>query len=143
MTTGNVARDLDRVRSALGERRISFLDISWGTWLGAVYRSEFPDRVERMFLDSVASPEFTLAAFDDGRADAAESRFARPAAWIASHDEAYGLGTSAAEVRAAVLGPIGAYDANPVRYTDLGRPVDGAVVASRIDRGCAGLPVAP
>jgi pimeloyl-ACP methyl ester carboxylesterase len=59
--TRNVARDLDRIRAALGERRLNFLGFSYGTVLGAVYAQEFPDRVRAMVLDGAvnlsASPE--------------------------------------------------------------------------------------
>jgi pimeloyl-ACP methyl ester carboxylesterase len=130
LTTTNVARDLERIRIALGERKLSFLGVSWGTWLGAVYRSTFPGSVGRMFLDSVAAPEFSVDSFDDGRAAAVERRFStRLAAWIAARHDTYGFGTSAEQVRAAILVLVHAYDANPRQYTDLGMPADGALVA--------------
>jgi len=36
LTTANVARDLDRIRRGLGEKRLSYLGISWVTLLGTV-----------------------------------------------------------------------------------------------------------
>jgi pimeloyl-ACP methyl ester carboxylesterase len=48
----NVARDLDRLRVALGENRLSFVGYSYGTVIGAVYAQMFPDRVGHMVLDS-------------------------------------------------------------------------------------------
>ncbi|WP_369076641.1 alpha/beta fold hydrolase [Winogradskya humida] len=71
LTTLNVARDLDRIRTGLHERKLNFLGISWGTWLGVVYRSTFPTSVGRMFLDSVAIPRFSIPAFEKGRDAAA------------------------------------------------------------------------
>jgi len=47
------ARDLDVIRSALGERRLNYLGFSYGTRLGAVYAAQFPQRVGRMALDGV------------------------------------------------------------------------------------------
>jgi pimeloyl-ACP methyl ester carboxylesterase len=129
LTTANVARDLERVRIALGERKLNFLGVSWGTWLGAVYRGSFPGSVGRMFLDSVVGPESSADAVEDGRAAATEHNFARLAAWIASHDDRYGFGTSADQVRTAVLALVRAYDTNPKQFTDLGMPADGAMVA--------------
>jgi len=129
LTTTNVARDLERVRIALGERKLNFVGVSWGTWLGAVYRSTFPGSVGRMFLDSVAAPEFTVDSFDDGRAAAVERESARLAAWIAAHHDTYGFGTSTEQVRAAILALVHTYDANPKQYTDLGMPADGAMIA--------------
>jgi pimeloyl-ACP methyl ester carboxylesterase len=40
-----MARDLNRIRRALGKRKLSYLGASWGTRLGAVYRSLFPAHV--------------------------------------------------------------------------------------------------
>ena len=48
----NVARDLDRLRTALGDDTLSFVGYSYGTVIGAVYAQMFPDRVGRMVLDS-------------------------------------------------------------------------------------------
>lgn len=56
MGTEHAARDMDRVRQALGEDQISFLGMSYGGYLGAVYASLFPDRVRAFVLDSPASP---------------------------------------------------------------------------------------
>lgn len=129
LTTFDVARDLDRIRAALGERTLSYLGVSWGTWLGVVYRDLFPHSVGRMFLDSVAIPRFNVQAFLDGRAAAAERNAGRFAAWIAERHDTYGLGTSAAQVREAIAALGDDYDANPRRFTDLPIPLDGAFVA--------------
>ena len=48
----NVARDVDRLRAALGDDRLSFVGYSYGTVIGAVYAQMFPDRVGRVVLDS-------------------------------------------------------------------------------------------
>lgn len=56
LDTETAARDLDAVRVALGEEKISFLGMSYGTYLGAVYRSVFPTRVRSMILDSGVDP---------------------------------------------------------------------------------------
>ena len=47
VTTRNTARDLDVIRAALGERRISYLGYSYGSYVGEVYTTLFPGRVER------------------------------------------------------------------------------------------------
>jgi pimeloyl-ACP methyl ester carboxylesterase len=54
ITTANVARDMDRIRQALGERRVSYLGYSEGTYLGAVYAALFPAHTDRMVFDSVS-----------------------------------------------------------------------------------------
>ena len=56
MGTGYAARDLDRVRAALGDRTFNYLGFSYGTYLGAVYADIFPGRVGRMVLDGAVDP---------------------------------------------------------------------------------------
>jgi pimeloyl-ACP methyl ester carboxylesterase len=50
------ARDVDVVRAVLGAPKIAFLGFSYGTYLGTVYASLFPDRVQSMILDSAIDP---------------------------------------------------------------------------------------
>jgi pimeloyl-ACP methyl ester carboxylesterase len=52
VTTGNAARDLDRLRAAVGEKKLTYLGGSYGTMLGATYSSLFPGRVRAMALDA-------------------------------------------------------------------------------------------
>ncbi|MGW0804845.1 alpha/beta fold hydrolase [Nonomuraea sp. NPDC002799] len=129
LTTANTARDLDRVRAALGEQQISFFGVSWGTWLGTVYRDVFPARVRRMWLDSVALPTPRLDVFTEGRAKATDHVFQRMAAWIAERDGTYGFGTTTAQVVAALTELRRSYDAHPLTFTDVELTVDGALIA--------------
>lgn len=55
-STDNTARDMDAIRAALGDDTLSFLGISYGTYLGAVYATMFPDRVRALVLDSAFEP---------------------------------------------------------------------------------------
>lgn len=57
LSTNNVARDVDVLRRALGERQITFGSLNYGTKLGAVYASLFPQRVRAMVLDAGIAPE--------------------------------------------------------------------------------------
>ncbi|TYB50487.1 alpha/beta hydrolase [Nonomuraea sp. PA05] len=54
--TVDVARDLDLLRQALGERKLTYLGKSYGTLLGAVYAELFPGRVRAMVLDGALDP---------------------------------------------------------------------------------------
>jgi pimeloyl-ACP methyl ester carboxylesterase len=59
----DVARDLEQLRKALGDERLTFLGISYGTLLGATYADLFPTHVRAMVLDGVidgALPSFEL-----------------------------------------------------------------------------------
>ncbi len=55
-STANTARDMDMMRAGLGDEQISYLGISYGTYLGGVYATLFPDRVRAMVLDSAYEP---------------------------------------------------------------------------------------
>ncbi|MEU4208842.1 alpha/beta hydrolase [Streptomyces sp. NPDC026206] len=54
--TVSAARDLDLIRAALGEEKLHYFGISYGTELGAVYAHLFPKRVGRAVLDAVVDP---------------------------------------------------------------------------------------
>lgn len=129
LTTENAAKDLDSVRTALGERTLTLLGFSWGTYLGMVYRSLFPRHTERAFLDSVAPPWTRIDEHAKDGAEAAERNFGRMAAWLARRDQTYGLGATARQVREEVSKLVRAYDKRPKAYTDLQRPIDGSAVA--------------
>lgn len=55
-STANTARDMDSIRAGLGDEQMTFLGISYGTYLGGVYATLFPDRVRAMVLDSAYEP---------------------------------------------------------------------------------------
>lgn len=81
MGATDYARDMDAVRAALGEKRISYYGVSYGTWLGQRYAELFPGRVKAMVVDgtmdhSVAgATRFTV---DESRGlEAAFGQFAR------------------------------------------------------------------
>ncbi|CAM5450544.1 Alpha/beta fold hydrolase OS=Streptomyces microflavus OX=1919 GN=HUT09_00205 PE=3 SV=1 [Streptomyces microflavus] len=61
VTTRNTARDMDIMRAALGEQRISYFGLSYGTYLGSVYTQLFPQRVDRFVLDSAVDARAGLA----------------------------------------------------------------------------------
>ncbi|WP_256923403.1 alpha/beta hydrolase [Streptomyces sp. 13-12-16] len=52
LSTDNVARDIDQVRSALGEDTITYYGLSYGTVVGPMYATLFPHRVRQMVLDA-------------------------------------------------------------------------------------------
>lgn len=70
--TAESARDLDWVRAALGEEKISYIGYSYGTALGATYATLFPRRVRALVLDGSIDPSFDLALFAREQAIAVE-----------------------------------------------------------------------
>ncbi|MCT4355412.1 alpha/beta hydrolase [Streptomyces sp. Je 1-79] len=55
-TTSHTARDLDLIRHVLGDEKLNYFGISYGTQLGAAYAHQFPSRVGRTVLDAVVDP---------------------------------------------------------------------------------------
>ncbi|WP_246119423.1 alpha/beta hydrolase [Cellulomonas massiliensis] len=56
MSTAEVARDMDVLRRAVGDKKLTFLGFSYGTYLGNVYANMFPDRVRAVAIDGVLDP---------------------------------------------------------------------------------------
>ncbi len=56
VSTTDTARDMDRIRQALGDEKLNYFGISYGTELGGVYAHLFPKKVGRMTLDAVVDP---------------------------------------------------------------------------------------
>ncbi|MGW8953804.1 alpha/beta hydrolase [Streptomyces sp. NPDC055709] len=63
--TANAARDMDLVRHVLGDRKLNYFGISYGTQLGGTYAHLFPGNVGRTVLDAVVDP--TADAFGHAR----------------------------------------------------------------------------
>ena len=55
-STANTARDMEMMRLGLEDDQVSYLGISYGTYLGGVYATMFPDSVRAMVLDSAYEP---------------------------------------------------------------------------------------
>ncbi|MFB6891319.1 alpha/beta hydrolase [Kitasatospora sp. NPDC056327] len=126
ITTRNTARDMDVVRAALGERRISYFGLSYGTYLGAVYTQMFPRRADRFVLDSALDPALVWRGVLRGAAEAAESAFTRWTRWAAERDAAFGLGTTPQEVRATFWDLVARADREPI--TLAGQVFDGGAI---------------
>lgn len=56
VSTPESARDLDRLRQAVGDEQLNYWGLSYGTFLGAVYANLFPDKVGGLILDGNVDP---------------------------------------------------------------------------------------
>lgn len=54
--TRDVARDLDVIRAVLGDEKLTYAGVSYGTRLGAVYAEMFPQNVRALVLDGAMNP---------------------------------------------------------------------------------------
>ncbi|MEV0978971.1 alpha/beta hydrolase [Streptomyces sp. NPDC049915] len=105
MTTPNTVRDLDVIRAALGEKKLNYLGVSYGTYIGAVYGTLFPGHLRRMVVDSVVNPArqniWYQANLDQDVAF--EGRWKDWEDWVAKNDAAFHLGTTRDAVQAKWL----------------------------------------
>lgn len=67
VSTKVVAEDLDRVRQAVKDDRLTYLGYSYGTAIGATYLDLFPTRVRAMVLDGALDPAMTWDGFLRGQ----------------------------------------------------------------------------
>jgi pimeloyl-ACP methyl ester carboxylesterase len=79
ISTADTARDLDHLRVLMGEETMTYIGLSYGTYIGQTYANLFPDRVRAMVLDANVDPV--------RYAKSAEERIAM---WAASADEVLG-----------------------------------------------------
>lgn len=71
--TTSAARDMDVLRSALGDDTLNYVGYSYGTQLGATYAALFPERVGRVVLDGALDPTLTSDQVGAGQAAGFES----------------------------------------------------------------------
>ncbi len=113
-TTANTARDMDLVRQALGEDKISYLGYSYGSYLGAVYATLFPDQTDRVILDSVLNPYAVWRNAFRSWGPSVEIRFPDLTGWVAERDATYHLGATSHAVRAKYFELAARLDAEPL-----------------------------
>ncbi|MFJ9773080.1 alpha/beta hydrolase [Kitasatospora sp. NPDC101157] len=118
ISTANEARDIDRIRQALGERKLSAWGTSYGTYAGAVYATEFPQHTDRIVLDSNDDPDPSrvgrgwLAAFGRG----AEDRFPDFAKWASAPDNPDRVADTPEQVRPLFLDLAARLDRSPLPW---------------------------
>ncbi|MFI5729862.1 alpha/beta hydrolase [Kribbella sp. NPDC051587] len=125
LSTANTARDMDVIRAALGEPKLSYFGGSYGTALGATYASLFPERTDRIILDSNSGGTVLTRESQLRFGLGAEQRFPDFAKFAAARNAAYGLGRTPAEVRRNFLAfakrletkPVLGYDGAAFRIT--------------------------
>ncbi|MFE0133240.1 alpha/beta hydrolase [Streptomyces sp. NPDC059037] len=116
LTTRNTARDMDVIRAVLGEKKISYMGFSYGTYLGAVYARMFPRRTDRFVLDSAADPARYGRGMFQAMAERAGPAFTRWSEWTARRHTTYRLGHTPAEVRETFWDLVAQADRTPVDH---------------------------
>ncbi|WP_204358619.1 alpha/beta hydrolase [Streptosporangium sp. 'caverna'] len=81
--TGSVVRDLDALRAALGDDKLTYYGLSHGTLLGQQYAERFPHRVRALALDSNLDHSLDTTAFLKAVAWTAQDSFDEFVTWCA------------------------------------------------------------
>ncbi|MFB0627846.1 alpha/beta hydrolase [Streptomyces sp. AB3(2024)] len=111
--TVQVARDLEVIRRALGDKKLNYLGFSYGTRLGAVYAALFPHRTGRMVLDGVDTLVEPLAEQALASARGRQRALDRFLTWCAHRPGCvYGTNTRTAKERVDDL--VARLDRNPL-----------------------------
>lgn len=98
INTWQISEDLDTVRAALNEEKISLQGVSYGTLLGSTYASKFPEHTDRLVLDSGLDPARIWANTLEDQTGGYTSALHDFLAWTAERDDEYGMGDTPLEV---------------------------------------------
>lgn len=133
MSTADAARDVDVLRAALGQERLDYLGVSYGTHLGATYAALFPDRVGRFVLDGPLPADLDAEELTLGQAQGFEDSLRRFVEYCAAEGDCP-LGddpdpTTGLERLRAILDEL---DASPAPTSDPDRPLTEAAATYAI-----------
>jgi pimeloyl-ACP methyl ester carboxylesterase len=128
LTSLNIARDIDVIRGALNEEKISFLGYSYGSYLGAVYTQLFGVHAGRVVLDSVINPEWVWRGLFRAIAASMEAGLTKWAGWAARRGAELQLGDTSETVRCRLDELLAAASRQPVVIPSLPIPLDGALL---------------
>ena len=79
--TEQAAKDIDALRAAVGDQKLTYLGFSYGTLLGATYAQLFPKNVRAMVLDGAVDPEQTYVQGSESQAKGFERAFTNFSVW--------------------------------------------------------------
>lgn len=114
LTTKDVAKDLNLIRQRLGVAKINYYGFSYGTYLGQVFASMFPERVRRMIFDGTVDPRGVWYDANLSQDTAFDRNINIWFRWLARYDSTYHLGNTTAKVRSTFYSTRNALYANPV-----------------------------
>ena len=97
--TIDAARDMDVLRAALGDAKLTYYGASYGTYLGAKYAQLFPTRIRAMVLDGAVNPAENTVTSDIGQSKGFETDLNDFLHWCVAHGSCPLGGTVAAAQR--------------------------------------------
>jgi len=126
-STEQSARDIDAIRAAVGDEKLSYLGFSYGTLLGAVYANLFPRNIRAMVLDGAVDPQQSSVISSEGQARGFELAFSNFEKWCKANT---GSCPIAPNPRAAVQSVMDTARRSPVKGPDGREATSGWVLTS-------------
>lgn len=59
LSSQSTARDMDRIRRAVGDKKLTYIGYSYGTYIGTLYAKMFPTKVRALVLDGAVDPNLS------------------------------------------------------------------------------------
>ncbi|MFE4455067.1 alpha/beta hydrolase [Streptomyces sp. NPDC056796] len=112
--TTNAARDMDLMRQVLGDDKLYYFGISYGTELGGVYAHLYPRKVGRAVLDAVVDPTEDSLESSLGQARGFQLALDNFTADCASRDDCKLPGTTARQVQDGIAALLTKLEKKPV-----------------------------
>jgi pimeloyl-ACP methyl ester carboxylesterase len=112
--TTDAARDMDLMRQALGDDKLHYFGISYGTELGGVYAHLFPKHVGRAVFDAVVDPTQNAEQGSLGQAKGFQLALDNFAADCTSKTQACPIGDTAQDVENRIAKLLGDLDSKPI-----------------------------
>jgi pimeloyl-ACP methyl ester carboxylesterase len=123
--TREIARDLDILRSALGDAKLTYLGYSYGTRIGTSYAEDFPGNVRAMILDGAIDPAQDPVSAEIDQARGFQQAFTAFTAWCAprsdcalGQDQSHAVDVFRALVVPLISHPVAVPDGRKLSYTD-------------------------
>lgn len=99
--TVSVAKDLDVLRSVLGDKKLTYLGYSYGTRLGSIYAEQFPRNVRAMILDGAVDPTQNVVDETVDQGVGFQTAFDKFAQWCVKQKSGCALGNDPAQANTA------------------------------------------
>ncbi|WP_160115348.1 alpha/beta hydrolase [Varibaculum vaginae] len=126
LDTVSAARDLDILRAVLGDKKLSYLGYSYGSFLGITYAQLFPKNVGRLVLDGILDGSYSFGQVSLAQAKGFEEAFANFASWCAREAKNCPWNNKEAGLK-RLKEFFKDADASPIPTKDSSRPLNGAL----------------
>ncbi|MFI6602510.1 alpha/beta hydrolase [Nonomuraea sp. NPDC050536] len=130
--TADAARDMDVLRAALGDKGLTYLGKSYGTYLGATYADLFPRNVRTMVLDGALDPTLSSFKLNVAQAKGFEVAFAAFAEDCFKAQDCPFAGSTADAAFAETAALLKKADKKPLRNTQDKRKINESIAVMGI-----------